>query len=125
MQFKIIVDAEKLEEHTYRKCRSTRVFPKKDRGALPNVMTNEAIEILGDVIEANDCSLKVEEERNLRAKLQRRAMRKCKVLEHHIRVIHRVGNIDSAEYEYWACMAEGLRNQIAAWRKSDRQRLRA
>lgn len=121
-KMRVIVAAEELELYTYRKCRSTKVFPKKDRGALPVRMCNEASDILADIMDANDYDLRDAEEARLRIQSQRSALRTCRLLIHHITLVHNLGLIDDNVFEYWSLLANSVRNQAAAWHKKDKER---
>lgn len=121
-KMRVIRDAEKLEEYTYRKCRNNQVFPKKDRGGLPTRMTNEAIDILENLYLANDLDLRDPQEATERLGRQRRALSRCHLLMHHICVIHDNHQIDDRVFANWQQMAEGVKNQAAKWHKSDKNR---
>ena len=121
-KLKVITAAETLEAHTYRKCRNVKVFPKKDRGGLPNRMVNEACDVFSCISEANDLDLRVPEERRERLYLQRKALTRLRLLMHHIEVVHDNRQIGADEFEYWGGLAKSVRNQAAAWHKSDKAR---
>lgn len=121
-KLKVITAAETLEAHTYRKCRNVKVFPKKDRGGLPSRMVNEACDVFSMLTEANDLDLREREERRERLYLQRKALTRLKLLMHHIEVVHENRQIDADEFEYWGGLAKSVRNQAAAWHKSDKAR---
>lgn len=119
---RVIRDAKKLEAHTYNKCRSTKVFPKKDRGGLPTRMVNEAIAILANLYEANDLDLRDQRERYLRLSKQRAALTQCNLLLHHIQVVYHNNQIDADAFDYWTNLANSVRNQAAKWHKNDKER---
>ena len=98
----VITDAKELEKHTYIKTRNPAVFPKK---------------------EPNDLLLTDPEERELRYRAQRSALRNCRKLIHHIELAHEIlsGFSDDA-FAYWAKMAAGVKNQTAKWYKTDKER---
>lgn len=122
-KLRVVVDAERLEKHTYTKCRNLRLFPKKDRGGLPNRMVNEACDILADIMDANDFNLADEAERVWRLRSQRSALRKCRLLIHHIELTHDMTPLDDDAFAYWAKLANDVKNQVAAWVLSDRSRV--
>lgn len=109
----VITDAKELEKHTYIKTRNPAVFPKKERLGLAQRMMNEASDLVADLMEANDLLLTDPEERELRYRAQRSALRNCRKLIHHIS--------DDA-FAYWAKMAAGVKNQTAKWYKTDKER---
>lgn len=76
----VITDAKELEKHTYIKTRNPAVFPKKERLGLAQRMMNEASDLVADLMEANDLLLTDPEERELRYRAQRSALRNCRKL---------------------------------------------
>ena len=119
----VITDAKELEKHTYIKTRNPAVFPKKERLGLAQRMMNEASDLVADLMEANDLLLTDPEERELRYRAQRSALRNCRKLIHHIELAHEIlsGFGDDA-FAYWAKMAAGVKNQTAKWYKTDKER---
>ena len=81
----VISDAKELEKHTYIKTRNPNIFPKKERLGLAQRMMNEASDLVADLMEANDLLLTDPQERELRYRAQRSALRNCRKLIHHIR----------------------------------------
>ena len=80
----VISDAKELEKHTYIKTRNPNIFPKKERLGLAQRMMNEASDLVADLMEANDLLLTDPQERELRYRAQRSALRNCRKLIHHI-----------------------------------------
>lgn len=74
-EMQVITDAKELEKHTYIKTRNPAVFPKKERLGLAQRMMNEARDLVADLMEANDLLLTDPEERELRYRAQRSALR--------------------------------------------------
>ena len=111
------------EVRYYGKTRNPAVFPKKERLGLAQRMMNEASDLVADLMEANDLLLTDPEERELRYRAQRSALRNCRKLIHHIELAHEIlsGFGDDA-FAYWAKMAAGVKNQTAKWYKTDKER---
>ena len=122
-EMQVITDAKELEKHTYIKTRNPAVFPKKERLGLAQRMMNEASDLVADLMEANDLLLTDPEERELRYRAQRSALRNCRKLIHRIELAHEIlsGFSDDA-FAYWAKMAAGVKNQTAKWYKTDKER---
>lgn len=122
-EMQVITDAKELEKHTYIKTRNPAVFPKKERLGLAQRMMNEASDLVADLMEANDLLLTDPEERELRYRAQRSALRNCRKLIRHIELAHEIlsGFSDDA-FAYWAKMATGVKNQTAKWYKTDKER---
>lgn len=74
----------------YIKTRNPAVFPKKERLGLAQRMMNEASDLVADLMEANDLLLTDPEERELRYRAQRSALRNCRKLIHHIELAHEI-----------------------------------
>lgn len=119
----VITDAKELEKHTYIKARNPAVFPKKERLGLAQRMMNEASDLVADLMEANDLLLTDPEERELRYRAQRSALRNCRKLIHHIELAHEIlSSFSDDAFAYWAKMAAGVKNQTAKWYKTDKER---
>lgn len=110
----VISDAKELEKHTYIKTRNPNIFPKKERLGLAQRMMNEASDLVADLMEANDLLLTDPEERELRYRAQRSALRNCRKLIHHIELAHEIlSGLGDDAFAHWAKMAAGVKNQTA------------
>jgi hypothetical protein len=118
----VVVEAKKLERHTLVVTSNERHFPKKYRITLVNRMIDEAFNIVGFLMEANDYVLGDINERPLRYRAQRAAIRNCRLLIHHIETAHDMNFINADSFSFWVKMANGVRNRIAAWHLSDKNR---
>ena len=118
-----ISDAKELEKHTYIKTRNPNIFPKKERLGLAQRMMNEASDLVADLMEANDLLLTDPQERELRYRAQRSALRNCRKLIHHIELAHEIlSGLGDDAFAHWSRMAAGVKNQTAKWYKSDKER---
>lgn len=121
-EMQVIADAKELEKHTYKKVRNTNIYPKKDR-LLADKTFAEAGELVADLLEANDHLMTDPEERELRYRAQRSALRNCRKLIHHIELAHEIlGGLGDDAFSYWSKLAVGVKNQTAKWYGSDRER---
>lgn len=119
----VISDAKELEKHTYIKTRNPNIFPKKERLGLAQRMMNEASDLVADLMEANDLLLTDPQERELRYRAQRSALRNCRKLIHHIELAHEIlSGLGDDAFAHWSRMAAGVKNQTAKWYKSDKER---
>ena len=102
---------------------SLMIIENPERLGLAQRMMNEASDLVADLMEANDLLLTDPEERELRYRAQRSALRNCRKLIHHIELAHEIlsGFSDDA-FAYWAKMAAGVKNQTAKWYKTDKER---
>ena len=117
----VISDAKELEKHTYIKTRNPNIFPKKERLGLAQRMMNEASDLVADLMEANDLLLTDPQERELRYRAQRSALRNCRKLIHHIELAHEIlSGLGDDAFAHWSRMAAGVKNQTAKWYKSDK-----
>jgi hypothetical protein len=118
----VIVEAKKLERHTLALTSNEKRFPKKYRIVFVNRILDEAFNITGLLMEANDYVLGDLNERPLRYRAQKSALRNCRLLIHHIETSHDMNLISADSFSFWVEMANGVRNRIAAWHLSDKKR---
>jgi hypothetical protein len=118
----VIVEAKKLERHTMLITSSERRFPKKYRINFVSRMIDEAFNVTGFLMEANDYVLGDIHERPFRYRAQRAAIRNCRMLIHHIETAHDLGFISADSFSHWVEVANSVRNRIAAWHLSDKNR---
>ncbi len=121
-EMEVITEAKKLEKHTLILTSNEKRYPKKYRITFVNRIQAEALDVTGDLMEANDLLLNDDTERELRFRAQRSALRNCRRLIHHIEISHEMGMIDAGSFEYWARLANNVRNMAAAWYQSDKKR---
>jgi len=121
-ELKVLTEARKLEKHTLIITGNEKRFPKKYRITLCARMQVEAFDVVSNITEANDYSLNKKDEQDLRFTTQRSAMRNCKNLINHIELSYSMRFIDSASFSFWSNMANSVRNMLAAWYKSDKNR---
>lgn len=73
-------------------------------------------------MEANDLLLTDPEERQMRYRAQRSALRNCRKLIHHIELAHEIlSGLSDDAFAHWSRMAAGVKNQTAKWYKSDKE----
>jgi len=121
---KIVLEAWKLEEHTMTITSSEKRFPKKYRYSLCTKIQNTTLEIACSLLEANEIDLRDRERRKERFDFQNTVMRKCKVLMHLIELSSRLKIISYDSFEYWARMANNIKNMCAKWQMSDLTRIK-
>jgi hypothetical protein len=121
---RVVMEAWELELYTLSITSSPRRFPKKYRFSLCNVMQNTALEIAGCLIEANEITLSDASRRGKRFDLQNSTMRKCKLLLHYIELTKRLKIINDNSFEYWARIANNVKNMCAKWQESDAKRIK-
>ena len=79
--------------------------------------------LVADLMEANDHLLTDPEERELRFRAQRSALRNCRKLIDNIEFAHEnLPGVTDDAFAFWSRLAAGVKNQTAAWYKKDRER---
>lgn len=118
----VITKAKDLLNHTLMLTNNTNHFPKKVRFTICQRMQNTCLDILHDIIAANEIYPKTPEEARRRADLQREAMTNCKILLTFLDIALEQGYIDMQRCEYWAKLAVDVKNLTASWYKKDSAR---
>ncbi|OPZ65878.1 MAG: hypothetical protein BWY85_00237 [Firmicutes bacterium ADurb.Bin506] len=115
-----ITKAKDLVDHTM--WASNKVFPKSVRFTLSQRMETAALDILQNLIEANEIYPRSPEEATKRSELQRDALTKCKVLLNLLDIALERGYIDIRRCEDWTKKILDVKNLTASWRKKDAAR---
>ena len=115
-----VTKAKDLLNHTL--WASNKVFPKSVRFTLSQRMETAALDILQDLIEANEIYPRSPEEAAKRAGLQREALTKCKVLLNLLDIALERGYIDIRRCEDWTKKILDVKNLTASWKKKDATR---
>lgn len=118
----IITKAKDLVNETMR--RTASKFPKRVRFTLANRMDELALQILHDIIAANEIFPKTPEDREQRRRLQTEVLTSCKMLLTFMDIALEQQLIDQKACEYWAKKVLDVKNMAAAWRKKDADRFR-
>lgn len=123
-KFAVILAAEDVEAYTHAKSRDKDAWPARERGGLPIRMIHEAEDAYRYVVEANDLDLRIPAERVQRLSLQRQALTKLKLLNHHIEFAFSAPRhwISKECFDYWTDLVEECRKRVVGWYKSDRER---
>lgn len=121
-EMKVMTKAKELELYTLRKTSGEKAFPKKYRITLVNRIQNTALDITDNLMEVNDLNLNDEEERAMRFRAHRAALRACRRLLRMIELSKSLELIDADCFAYWGTMAADVKNMAAAWYKSDSNR---
>lgn len=115
-----VTKAKDLLNHTL--WASNKVFPKSVRFTLSQRMETAALDILQDLIEANEIYPRSPEEAAKRAGLQQEAPTKCKVLLNLLDIALERGYIDIRRCEDWTKKILDVKNLTASWKKKDATR---
>lgn len=120
----IICKAKDLVNHTLQLTNNTKLFPKKVRFTLCQRMQNLSIQILHDIIAANEIYPRSVAEMNTRLDLQKEVLTNCKVFLNFLDIALEQGYIDIRRCEYWTGLTTDVKNLAASWRKKDAERFR-
>lgn len=118
----IIGKAKDLVNHTLTVTNNSKLFPKKVRFTICQRMQNISLQILHDILAANeiypDNRLKMEQ----RLDLQKEVLTNCKVFLSLLDIALEQGYVDIRRCEYWTGLTTDVKNMAAAWRKKDAER---
>jgi hypothetical protein len=82
----------------------------------------DSIDILHDIIAANEIFPKTEAEASRRLSLQREVMTNCKIFLTYLDIALEQGYIDIRRCEYWTKITLDVKNLTASWYKKDAAR---
>ena len=120
----IVCKAKDLVNHTLQLTNNTKLFPKKVRFTLCQRMQNISIQILHDIIAANEIFPRTVAEAQVRLDLQKEVLTNCKVFLNFLDIALEQGYIDIRRCEYWTGLTTDEKNLAASWRKKDTERFR-
>lgn len=118
----IVGKAKDLVNHTLTVTNNSKLFPKKVRFTICQRMQNISLQILHDILAANeifpDNRLKMEQ----RLDLQKEVLTNCKVFLSLLDIALEQGYVDIRRCEYWTGLTTDVKNMAASWRKKDAER---
>lgn len=121
----IVCKAKDHVNHTLTLTNNANLFPKKVRFTLCQRMQNLSIQILHDIIAANEIYPQTGGEAKRRLDLQKEVLTNCKVFLNFLDIALEQGYIDIRRCEYWTGLTTDIKNLAASWRKKDAERFRA
>lgn len=121
----IVCKAKDHVNHTLTLTNNANLFPKKVRFTLCQRMQNLSIQILHDIIAANEIYPQTGGEAKRRLDLQKEVLTNCKVFLNFLDIAREQGYIDIRRCEYWTGLTTDIKNLAASWRKKDAERFRA
>ena len=121
----IVCKAKDHVNHTLTLTNNANLFPKKVRFTLCQRMQNLSIQILHDIIAANEIYPQTGGEAKRRLDLQKEVLTNCKVFLNFLDIALEQGYIDIRRCEYWTGLTTDVKNMAASWRKKDAERFRA
>ena len=121
----IVCKAKDHVNHTLTLTNNANLFPKKVRFTLCQRMQNLSIQILHDIIAANEIYPQTGGEAKRRLDLQKEVLTNCKVFLNFLDIALEQGYSDIRRCEYWTGLTTDIKNLAASWRKKDAERFRA
>ena len=118
----IVCKAKDHVNHTLTLTNNANLFPKKVRFTLCQRMQNLSIQILHDIIAANEIYPQTGGEAKRRLDLQKEVLTNCKVFLNFLDIALEQGYIDIRRCEYWTGLTTDVKNMAASWRKKDAER---
>lgn len=125
VELTIVCKAKDHVNHTLTLTNNANLFPKKVRFTLCQRMQNLSIQILHDIIAANEIYPQTGGEAKRRLDLQKEVLTNCKVFLNFLDIALEQGYIDIRRCEYWTGLTTDIKNLAASWRKKDAERFRA
>ena len=117
--FRVIVKAEELAEHSLRVSSNCNRYPKKFRHTLVDRIQNRSLDIYDNLLEANrtnNVSRKQE-----RCELITKVITDCDRLSFYIKLSKNLGFLSDGSMEYWQKMISDVKHMSIAWRTKERQ----
>ena len=121
----IVGKAKDLVNHTLTVTNNSKLFPKKVRFTICQRMQNISLQILHDILAANEIYPDNRQKMEQRLDLQKEVLTNCKVFLSLLDIALEQGYVDSRRCEYWTGLTTDIKNLAAAWRKKDAERFRA
>lgn len=118
----IVGKAKDLVNHTLTVTNNSKLFPKKVRFTICQRMQNISLQILHDILAANEIYLDNRQKMEQRLDLQKEVLTNCKVFLSLLDIALEQGYVDIRRCEYWTGLTTDVKNMAASWRKKDAER---
>lgn len=119
-EFKVIIKAKNLAEHTLRVTSNCNRYPKKYRFSLVDKMQIKSLNIYETLMEANRTDLDTYKRERL--ELQTKAITYSDELLFYIELSYKLNIINDKSMEYWSKMVSDIKHMAIAWRSKDKGR---
>ena len=121
--------AKKLNEYTFTKCKSDKVFSKSQRWVLPNRMMDTTLDIYSNIRVANSISLKDGAGENdpgfrQRRRYQETALHRICAFYGMLEIAANVYNVPFNNIEHWTELTSAVEDKLLRWMESDLDRVR-
>ena len=111
-----------LAHYTNKICSNEKNFPKRHRWTITNKIVESALEIMGDVNEANSIYVSSKVDYDERRRLQVVALAKTARMLGYMELAYVQFKIDGKRIKHWTQLVIEVRNLIKKWKKSDSDR---
>ena len=118
----IVGKAKDLVNHTLTVTNNAKLFPKKVRFTICQRMQNISLQILHDILAANEIYPDNRQKMEQRLDLQKEVLTNCKVFLSLLDIALEQGYVDIRRCEYWTGLTTDVKNMAASWRKKDAER---
>ncbi len=118
----IVGKAKDLVNHTLTVTNNAKLFPKKVRFTICQRMQNISLQILHDILAANEIFPDNRQKMEQRLDLQKEVLTNCKVFLSLLDIALEQGYVDIRRCEYWTGLTTDVKNMAASWRKKDAER---
>ena len=118
----IVGKAKDLVNHTLTVTNNSKLFPKKVRFTICQRMQNISLQILHDILAANEIYPDNRQKMEQRLDLQKEVLTNCKVFLSLLDIALEQGYVDIRRCEYWTGLTTDVKNMAASWRKKDAER---
>ena len=120
----VIIKAKENAIYTLKITHNEKRFPKRYRFSVTNKLQDLAIDILTNLIQANEIFPRTTEEYQHRLFLQRKAMASCRALNTLIYVASECFSIEKKTVAFWGRNVTEIRNMTVSWMNKDRSRFK-
>ena len=114
-----------LAKYTIHICSNEKVFPKRYRWCLTDIIVKSAIQISNYLVMANSIYVNSQDTYRLRLKYQNIAMALSKSLLSNMQLAKEVFGIDGDRMRYWTGLVYEVENLISTCRKNEAVRYSA
>ena len=117
--FRLIVKAEELAEHSFRLTMNSDRYPKKFRHSLCDRIQLKSLDIYDTLLEANTISNVTNKQE--RCEMITKAITYCDELLFYIELSMNLGFLSDKSSEYWSKMVCDVKYMAIAWRTKERK----
>ena len=110
-----------MTKYTMHMVENEKIFPKKSRWNIGSRITDNCLDSIIKIRQANKIQVKTIEQAKFRLKLQQDVLLHFDALWSLMTIAYETYSIPSEKIEYWSNLLLTAENQVAAWRNHDRK----